>query len=117
MSKQLNKEALDIIERCRRLGFVISELSGGVLVHVPLWVDFKKILDPQADESVRVKDFRVVCRYFERINKKKFPVGHGRWHLWGTGSYHYDGRLTFDQRSGKVIPVRRKDGLPVGEKW
>jgi hypothetical protein len=111
MAKPRNKEALDIIDKCRRLDLVIEELSGGVLVHVPLWADFKRKLDPSVDESVRVRDFRSVCNFFERISNKKAPAGHGRWFLWETGSFGAWGRAT-----NKGF-VRRTDRRPVGEKW
>jgi hypothetical protein len=117
MPKPRNKEALDIIEKCRSLDFVISELSGGVLVYVPLWDEFKKKLSPTSDESVRVREFRDVCKFFERISNKKAPAGHGRWHLWETGSFRFHGKFIYDEKLKKEVHLRRKDGRPVGEKW
>lgn len=117
MPKPRNKEALVIIERCRNLGFVISELSGGVLVYVPLWDEFKKKLNPTSDESNRVREFRFVCKYFEKISNKKSPAGHGRWHLWETGSFRFDGKFIKDEKLKKEVILRRKDGRPVGERW
>ena len=115
--KPRNKEALDIIDKCRRLDLVIAKLSGGVLVHIPLWVDFKERLNPHADESVRVRDFRAVCKFFERISNKKAPNGHGRWHIWETGSFRSDGKFVYVRNLKKEVLLRRADGLPVGEKW
>jgi len=117
MAKPRNKETLDIIDKCRRLDLVIAELSGGVLVHVPLWADFKNKLDPSADESVRVRDFRSVCSFFERVSNKKALAGHGRWHIWETGSFRSDGKFIADRNQKKEVFLRRADGLPVGEKW
>lgn len=115
--KSRNIEALDIIEKCRRLELVISELSGGVLVYVPLWPEFKAKLDPKTDESGRVREFRVICKFFERISNKKVPAGHGRWHIWETGSFRSDGKIIYDKDLKKEVLLRRADGLPVGEKW
>ncbi len=117
MTKPRNKEALEVIQKCRNLELVISELSGGVLVYVPLWDEFTGKLNPSADERVRVREFRDVCKFFERISNKKSPAGHGRWHLWETGSFASHGKFSLDAKSKKTVFKQRKDGRPVGEKW
>ena len=117
MPKPRNEEALEVIQKCRNLELVISELTGGVLVYVPLWYEFKKKLNPSADERIRVREFRDVCKYFERISNKKSPAGHGRWHLWETGSFGYQAKFIYDEKLKKEVLLRRKDGRPVGERW
>lgn len=89
MAKPSDSATAKTIEHCRNLGFVVAELSGGVVVEISSWPAFKKSL-PATGASATVKAFHVVTDYFAKRSGKPKRYA-ARWKVWHTGTNGIDG--------------------------
>lgn len=90
MPKPSHAPTVEIINLCRELGFVRSELSGGVCVDLPTWQQFKLTLPP-GDARVQIRAFHRVRDYIE--GNSRVPDIRRRWKIWHTGTFRVDNRL------------------------
>lgn len=76
------------------------------MVYIPTFAEFKPNLDPMKDESEKVRAFRSVTKFFEKMTRVK--DGNGRWFLWETGAWRIDAYQT------KNGIKHRRDKTPPG---
>lgn len=89
MAQDSDPIALAIIGTCEDLGFVQSNVIGGVLVEIPSWAEYKKSLPPTGAKD-QVKRFH---KLMELIKPKTGTSKRhaGRWIIWHTGTMRRDG--------------------------
>lgn len=88
--KVSNEQAVAVIKLARDLGFVQSELSGGVMIHVPTWKQFEQSL-PRAGARHKVVAFRTITAFLE--SRVSVPDIRRRWKIWHTGTVRVDNQL------------------------
>jgi hypothetical protein len=91
MSRKSDPTTVTVIELCRVLGFVSSELSGGVVVELPTWNEFKRTL-PAEGAHTQIDGFRTVTKFFD--SRIRMPDIRRRWKVWHTGTVRIDNHVS-----------------------
>ena len=106
MAKPKDPIVADLINKCRELGLVKSELSGGAIIELPTFQDFRKTLH-ELDAKAKIDTYHYILNGLRKRYgfTKKMIIG--RFSLWQTGTFS---RSLSAPKSGseKLHPAEKK---------
>jgi hypothetical protein len=88
--KKSDPQAVEIIDLCREMGFVISELDGGIMIEFPSFKQFLKGLPPSGAQE-QVSEYRRIEAFL--FSRFRIPDMRRRWKIWHTGTVRIDIKL------------------------